>query len=114
MLTGACLGDQPLFPHFFCEERLPKGVIDFMRARMREVLSFEIYLCAAQGLGQPLCKIKRRRPADIIFYEIGKFPLGILVLFELAIGIFKFVECRDKRLGRKTPAVRPEVASFIR
>jgi len=114
MLAGACLGNEPLFPHFCCEERLAKRIVDLVCARMRKVFAFKVDLCAAKGLGQPLCKIKRRGSADIILNEIGKFPLGILVLFELAIGIFQFVECRDKRLGRKTPAVRPEVASFIR
>ncbi len=85
-----------------------------MCPRMSKVLAFEIDLRPAKGLGQPLCKIKRRWPADIISGEDGKLPLGLLVLFELAIGFLQFIERRDECLGRKTSAVCPKVASSVR
>ncbi len=81
---------------------------------MSKILALKIDLRAAEGFGQSLCEIKRRRPSDIILGKIGKLPLIGLVPFELVIGFLKLIKCRNESLWRKTAAVSPKVASFVR
>ena len=43
MLAGTGLGNQPFLAHLFCEQRLTKSIVQFMRTAMNEVLAFEVY-----------------------------------------------------------------------
>ena len=50
MLPGPGFRDHFLFPHTFREQGLPKRVVDLVRARMGQVLAFEIHFRAAEVL----------------------------------------------------------------
>jgi hypothetical protein len=81
---------------------------------MGEVFAFQVDLAPAQKPGEPLCEIKRGRSADIRSSQMIQIFLKRLVSFCSLIGNLEFVECRNESLWRKSPAVIPEIAFFVR
>ena len=63
MLPGPGLGDDPLLPHPFREQRLPDGAVDLVRPGVREVFALEENALEADGLREARCVGERRGPA---------------------------------------------------
>lgn len=51
MLARAGFGDDALLAHALCQQALPKGVVDLVRAQMVEVFALEPDLRAAKEHG---------------------------------------------------------------
>mmetsp|Transcript_13405 Transcript_13405/g.25594 ORF Transcript_13405/g.25594 Transcript_13405/m.25594 type:complete len:242 (-) Transcript_13405:371-1096(-) len=65
VLACTSLSNNSLLSKFLAHESLAKGVVDFVRTGVVQVLSLQVYL-AIVVLRQPLRVVKGRRPADVI------------------------------------------------
>ena len=72
MLARARLGDDALLAEAPGEQRLADGVVDLVRARVREVLALEPDARAADLGRQPLGEVERRLPPDVVAAERGQ------------------------------------------
>ena len=63
VLTGTGFCDYPLRSEALREDRLPYGVVDLVRAGMRQVLALQPDVCTP-ALGQSRRMRQRRRPTD--------------------------------------------------
>ena len=63
VLARAGLGDDARLAHALGEEDLAHGVVDLVRAGVEQVFALEINFRAAEFLGEPFGKIKRRGAA---------------------------------------------------
>ena len=73
MLPGARFGDDALLVHAAREEHLADGVVDLVRACVKEVFAFEIDFCATAMLGQAGGVKERRGPACVVVQKTLKF-----------------------------------------
>ena len=69
MLAGAGLRDDPSLAEALGDQRLPDGVVDLVRTRVREVLALEIDARTADVGGQALGQVDRRGAADVVARE---------------------------------------------
>ena len=114
VLSRAGLGDHAGLAHALCKQDLGQGVVDLVSAGVAEVLALEIDLRAAEMVGQPLCEIERRGPADEFPGVVFELGLELLVLLRRKIGGLELGQRGHQRLGSELPAVDAEVSFFIR
>ena len=69
VLAGAGLRDDPPLAEALGDQRLPDGVVDLVRTRVREVLALQIDARTADVGGQALGQVDRRRAADVVARE---------------------------------------------
>ena len=72
VLAGPGLGDDAPLAHPQRQQGLAERVVDLVRAGVIEVFAFEVDLCPAALLAEPLGEIKRRGPADVMPVKAGK------------------------------------------
>src|SRR5205085_5208807 len=75
VLTRPSFSNDSSLTHPPGEQNLTKCVVNFMRAGVKQILSFEINLGAAELLRQPFGKIERRGPTGKIAQQSGEFIL---------------------------------------
>ena len=113
MLTGPGLrNDAPLF-HAHGQQHLADGIVDLMCAGMAQVFPFQINLCAAQLLGQPIRTIETRRTPDILLEVVGQVCLKSTVLLRLDILRFQFEERRHEGFRHIATPIGSESAMAI-
>jgi hypothetical protein len=66
MLTGSSLGDDSSLFHSSGQKNLPQGVVNFVRAGMKQVFTLQVDLCTARVFRQTFCVKQWRRPTSII------------------------------------------------
>ena len=73
----ACAGfrDDARLAHFYGEQALADGVIDFVRAGVEQVFALEVDARAAEMRSEARSKLQRRGAAGEIFQQIGEFGL---------------------------------------
>ncbi len=64
---GAGFRDDARLAHFYGEQALADGVIDFVRAGVEEILALEVNARAVDMFCEALGELQRRRAADEIF-----------------------------------------------
>jgi hypothetical protein len=79
-----------------------------------EVLPLEIDLGAAEAVREPLGKIQRCWPSDIVLKIIGEFPLKAPVSFRLRVFALQFQEGGHQGLGDIPTPINPETALAVR
>ncbi|GBC96739.1 hypothetical protein HRbin16_02548 [bacterium HR16] len=114
VLSCTRLGDNAPLVHALCQQDLPQGVIDFVRARVAQILPLEVDTCASQILAEPFGKGDRRRSAHIVTQVILELPLEFGVLLRLAVLLLQLVQCRYQRFGHEPPAKDAEMTARIR
>jgi hypothetical protein len=71
MLPGASLRDHAAFPHPHRKQALPYAVVNFVRARVKQVFSLQVNARPTEMLAEPRSKLKRRRtPREIVKQRI--------------------------------------------
>ena len=113
VLSGTSLGNNPRFTHPVGEQNLPHGMIDFMRPRMGEVFALEINFRTTEFFCQPLGKIKRCGPPDILAQISIQFSPKLGVALCLPISRLQVFQQRHKRLGHILPTIRPKMPARI-
>src|SRR5215471_10100649 len=66
VLAGAGFGNDATLAHALREQNLSERVVDFVRARVKKVLAFEINFRTVEFLRETFSEIKGRRPAGEI------------------------------------------------
>ena len=93
VLAGAGLGDDAPLAHALGQQALADGVVDLVRAGMRQVLALEPHRTRADALGEVAGLVERRRPADVgpqqplqlgVEGRVGQ--RGVKAVFELVRG----------------------------
>ena len=69
VLSRARLGDDAALAHAAGQQRLPEGVVDLVRAGVRQVLALEEDARAAGLRGQPPRLVERRGPSDVVLQQ---------------------------------------------
>ena len=122
--TGCCRGhavlprpglrDHPPLPHPPREEGLTDGVVDLVRACMRQILSFEENASAAGPLTQPDRFVERRRSTDVIAQQPSELVAESLVVARGEVRAFELGNWGDERLRHESPAISAVVTAGIR
>ena len=112
MLPGAGLGDDPALAHPPSQQRLTQRVIDFVRARVVEVLPLEEHT-GADRLAETRGVVQQRGTPGVVPQQPVELLLKLLVVHGFRVGRGQLVECRDQCLGNVASAVRPEPSGVI-
>ena len=113
VLTGAGFGDDALRAELLREQHLADGVVDLVRAGVREVFALQPHL-RAPALRQRARVRQRRRPADPAAQLGVKFVAGTSRIAQIAIDAgLQAIERRHERLGHVAAAERPEAAARV-
>src|SRR5215213_9982506 len=112
VLARAGLGDDALLAHPVGEENLAQGVVDLVRAGVREVLALEPDVGAAPPLGQALGEHKRGRPADEVPRQAVPLLAELGVVAVALVGLFELFEGVDQGLGHVAAPEWAEVTLF--
>ncbi len=113
VLTGTGLGDDPLGSEALCQQCLADGVVDLMRAGMRQILALQPDLRAppfrkSRAVGE------RRGAADPALELLFVFGLKIGGMQVLANAFFQALQRRNEGLGHKPTAEGAETALGVR
>ena len=112
MLTGAGLSNEAGLAHFFGEQRLTEGIVDFVRAGVVEVLALEVDLGATEVAGHVLSKVKSGWTAHIIVEQGCQLRIECWVVFVMLVSLFQFYHCTHQGFWDVLTAVNAE-ASFL-
>ena len=85
MLTGSGFGNNTFFAHFFCQQTLANGIVDFMRAGMIQIFALEKNLRTPHFSRQAFGKIQRAGASHILRHITVKFCLKLFVCFNIFI-----------------------------
>ena len=108
MLARARLGDQTGLAHLFGEQRLSQHVVDFMRARVVEILALEVNFRPAEILRHTSGVIEPRGSPRVLVEKLGKLPLELGIVFVMVVSILQFNYRVHQRFGQVLPAVDAE------
>src|SRR5690348_1594616 len=114
MLAGAGFGNDAGFAHAPREQHLADTVVDLVRACVIQVFALEVDFCAAEMTRQPLGKIERTRPADIMRQQLVKLGLERRIIARSDPGLFEIEEQRHQCLGNISSAEGTEMPRRIR
>jgi len=113
MLAGAGFGYDPRFFHLHGEKALADGVVDFVRAGVKQVFALEIDLRAAirrKMICEALGELEGRGSACKILEEVLKFRLECCVGFGLFVGALEFEKRNHESFGNVAAAVGAETS----
>ena len=119
VLPRACLGDNAALAHALGQQDLAHAIIDFMRARMVQLVALEIDLgrfaaiLLSRIVRQALCVIKRGGTAHIMGEKFIKLGEECRVGFGFLIGFLKLKNRRHQRFGDIASAKITKAAVFI-
>ena len=106
MLAGPGFGDDARLAHVLRQEHLAEGVVDLVRARVGQVLAFEVHLCPAKVFRQAFREIQGRWSADVIPAVSVQCFLKDGVVGRRPKRFLEFFQGVHKRLGNVFSAVR--------
>ena len=92
---------------------MPESVVDLMRARVVELISFEVDLGAAERLGETLGKVQRTGSARVVGGIVVKVPLEFGRLSRLGVRRFKVQNQRHQGFSNETASEQAEVALLV-
>jgi hypothetical protein len=113
VLSGAGLGDDPPLAHAPGEQRLTEAVIDFVRARVQQILALEPETRAAERLRQAFGEVEGRWAAGVVPQQVAELGLERRVLARLAVRLLQLFDWSHEDLGDVAPAVRSEVPALV-
>ena len=96
--------------HFYGEEALADGVIDFVRAGVQKIFALQINARAAELRGEARGKLQRRGTAGEIFQQGLEFGLEGGIGFGLFVSALEFEERHHQRFGDVAAAIGAEAA----
>src|SRR5829696_7976884 len=99
VLARAGLGDDALLAHTVGEQDLAQGVVDLVRARVRQVLALEPDVGPAPLAGQALGEHERGRPAHEVPGQAVPFLDELGVVTVAFVGLFELFEGVDQSFG---------------
>ena len=104
VLPGAGLGDYPGFPHSAGQKDLAEHVVDLVSSGMVQLVPFHVHFRAAEMLGKPLGKVKRRRTAHIVLPKIVHFGPEAGLRFRFDVFGFQIQDQGHQRFRHESPA----------
>ena len=114
VLPGARLGYDTFFVHAFRKQTLTQGVIDLVRARMRQVLALKIDLRAAEPFAQAPRVADRRWPSSVGALQIGKLLVKRWICNRSSVSRLQLVKRWNDRLRHEAPAEFTKISALIR
>ena len=114
VLARARLGHDALLAEPLREQRLADGVVDLVRARVREVLALEPDARAADLGAEPLGQVERRLAPDVVARERGQLGREGRVGEGGGERRLELVERRHHGLGHEAPAEAAEAPERVR
>nr|DAH99946.1 MAG TPA: hypothetical protein [Caudoviricetes sp.] len=105
VLPRTRLRDNVLLAHTLGEESLSECVVDLVCTRMKEVFTFQIDICLAVVLRQPLGKVEVRRTPRIVAQIAAKLREEILIRTVFQTCRLEFVQRGHCNFGHILPAV---------
>ncbi len=114
VLPRAGLGDDAALAHALREQRLTEGVVDLVRAGVRQILALEKDPPAARRLRQPRRFVERRGTADVVLQQPIQFLVKRIVDARGEIRALELFDRLDERLGNVASAELAEVAAGVR
>lgn len=113
VLSRACLGDDPRFAQPAGEQDLTECVVDFVAARVIEILPLQPDVGAPRMLGQAFCEMQLARATHVRIVGAVFLPeLGIF--FDLVEAGFEFCEAIHQGLGDVLTAEFAEARGYGR
>ena len=113
VLACAGLGDDPLLAHALRQQALAHGVVDLVRAGVRQVLALEVDLRPAQLPRQVLRVVERRRAADVRPSQAVEVLGERIVVARLPIDLLQLLQGVHERLGDEPSSEVAEVAGLV-
>ena len=113
VLAGAGFGDDAGLVHFYGEQALADGIVDFVRAGVEEIFALEVDARAAEMFCQALGELERGRAADEIFEERVELSLECWVGFRELVGALEFEERDHEGFGNVAAAVGAEASGGL-
>ena len=113
MLPRARLGDDAPLPHAHRQQRLSERVVDLVRSRVREVLTFDVDPCAAEIAREVSCEVEWGGAADVLIEEFRKLALEFRIDDRARILSRQFLDGGHQCLGHECAAVWAESSRVI-
>src|SRR6185437_3509561 len=113
VLARAGLGDDAPRTEALGEQRLAGGIVDLVRAGVRQILAFQPHLCAP-ARRQARREGERGGSSHPGIELLRELLLEVLRVQVLAHAALQALERRDQGLGDVAPAERPEAAALVR
>jgi len=114
VLPRAGLRDDSALSHALGQERLSERVVDLVRARVREIFTFEEDARPAERLRQTPRLVDRGRAADIMTQQVPERRAEGLVRPGREVRAFELLHRRDERFRHETSAVGTVVPPRVR
>jgi hypothetical protein len=114
MLSRSRFSDDAGLAHALGEQRLAEGVVDLVRAGVREVLALQKNARPVARLAQAPGLPQRRRPAGVVMQQSLQLRREGRFLSRLEVRRFERFDRRDERLRHKAAAVRAVVPARVR
>src|ERR1700720_1751480 len=111
VLSCAGLSDNPRLPHFYGEQTLPNGVIDFVRTSVQQILPLQINPWPAKMRGQPRGELQGRRTPSEILEQTLELRLESGIRLSNLISPLKLEQRHHKRFRNIASAIRAEAPS---
>src|SRR5271170_3353346 len=108
----ACAGfrNDARLAHFYGEQALADGVINFVRAGVEQVLALEINAWPTEMRRETRSKLQRRGTTCEIFEQVGELRLKLCVGFCRFVGALKLEERDHQRFGNVASTVGTETS----
>ena len=113
VLSRARLRDDAPLAHPAGQQRLPQGVVDLVRARVRQVFALQEDPRAARLRRQAPRLVERRGPADVVGQQVVELGEERLVLTDAVILALELLDRRHERLGHEPAAERAVVSACV-
>jgi hypothetical protein len=113
VLAGAGFGDDPLRADAFREQRLADGVVDLVRAGVREIFTLQVHL-RAPTLRDSRHEGERRGPPDERLQLMREGGFEFRAVQMLANTGFQPLERRNEHFRHVAAAERAEAAALVR
>src|SRR5947207_211153 len=114
MLAGAGLGDNATLAHATRQQYLSDGVVNFVRAGVKQILALQIDAGSAACFSQSLREEKRRGPSGKVMQQPIEFALKTFISARGFVGRRQFLERRHQSFGHEPAAITAPVTERIR
>ena len=113
VLAGARFSNDARLPHALCEQRLPKRVVDFVRACVCQVFALQPNLRATRVRGKSRRRGELRWSTDELAQQSIDFTEETRVCTRRAIGHVEFFERSEQRLRHVAAAELAEATGCV-
>src|SRR5574337_920740 len=114
VLAGPRFGDDPSLAHATGEENLAKSIINLVRTRVAEILTFEVNASPSQMFRQPTREIEGRRASHIMPEKLLHLRFKARISLRIEIDLLQLRERHHQGLRNKLPSVPAEMSASIR